>query len=338
MSKHEISIAFQTDKRAAEYVELAQLVDGYDFDCVTVYCDAPFHPSYGPLMLMAPHISRARLGAAAISPSRMHPIDIAAQTALLADIAKSSVYVGLARGAWLSDHGISELDPPIQAIREAAKVVRYMLRGEIGGYRGDVYQIADHIKSPYPLPDYEPPLLIGTWGRSLCGVAGEIADEVKIGGSANPNVIPHIRSYIAAGEKRVGRSGNDVQIVIGAVTVVDEDRDVARAAARRSVALYLPVVAGLDPSLEVEPELISRIETLYNVGDIVGACSLISDDLLDRFAFSGAPADLIRQAGALFGAGAGRVEFGTPHGLNKPEAGIRLIGDHVIPALRQNWS
>ncbi len=57
-----ISIAFQTDKTAAEYIALARLVNTYAFDTVTVYCDAPYHPPYAPLMLMAPHIERARVG------------------------------------------------------------------------------------------------------------------------------------------------------------------------------------------------------------------------------------------------------------------------------------
>ena len=48
----EISIAFQTDKTPEQYIALAKLVDQYDFDAVSVYCDAPFHPSYGPLLLM----------------------------------------------------------------------------------------------------------------------------------------------------------------------------------------------------------------------------------------------------------------------------------------------
>ena len=93
--RHEISIAFQTDKSAAQYVSLAKLVNNYDFDVVSVYCDAPYHPPFPPLMLMAPHIERARVGAAAISPSRIHPIDIAAQVALLAEVAHGGVYVGL---------------------------------------------------------------------------------------------------------------------------------------------------------------------------------------------------------------------------------------------------
>ena len=65
MSHRAISLAFQTDKSAAQYVALAQLVDQFAFDCVTVYCDAPFHPGYAPLLLMAPHIKRARVGIAA---------------------------------------------------------------------------------------------------------------------------------------------------------------------------------------------------------------------------------------------------------------------------------
>ena len=62
MTKRELSIAFQTDKRAQDYIDLAKLVNQYAFDAVTVYCDAPYHPSYGPLLLMAPHIEQSAIG------------------------------------------------------------------------------------------------------------------------------------------------------------------------------------------------------------------------------------------------------------------------------------
>lgn len=331
--QREISIAFQTDKTVDEYIALAKLVNEYAFDRVSVYCDAPFHPSYGPLLLMAPHIKAARLGPAAVSPSRIHPIDIAAQTALLAQVADGGVYLGIARGAWLEQHGIDERKPAVQALREAVDIVRYLLAGEAGGYAGDVFQIAPNVQAPYPLPDAPMPVMIGTWGRRTCALAGEIADEVKVGGSANPALVPVIRRYIAEGEQRAGRSVGTVGVALGAVTVVDEDREQARALARRSVALYLPVVAGLDPTLQVEPELIDRLRELADAHDYPTAAELVSDDLLDRFAFSGSPADLIRQGEALFEAGATRIEFGTPHGLDA-HIGIRLIGEKVLPALR----
>lgn len=337
--KHEISIAFQTDKTAAQYIALAKVVNRYDFDAVSVYCDAPFHPPYAPLMLMAPHIERARVGVAANAPSRIHPIDIAAQSALLADVAKGGVYIGVARGAWLEDHGIEEKQPPIQAIREAVEVIRYMLSGKEGGYHGQVYQIAPHVRAPYPLPS-QPipiPILIGTWGRKLCGLAGEIADEVKVGGSANPDIVPVIRDYIASGERTAGREVGSVGVVMGAVSVIDEDREAARQAARRSVALYLPVVAGLDPTVQVEPELIARLETLANQQAWDEAVALISDDLLDRFAFAGNADDMIHHASRLFEAGAARVEFGTPHGLSQAETGLRILGEQVLPELYRLW-
>ncbi|NPV66000.1 MAG: LLM class flavin-dependent oxidoreductase [Anaerolineae bacterium] len=329
----EISIAFQTDKSPAQYIALARLVDRYAFDAVSVYCDAPFQPSYGPLLLMAPHLRRARLGPAAVSPSRIHPIDIAAETALLAGLARGGVYVGIARGAWLAEHGIRELEPPLTAIREAVAVVRYLLAGAEGGLDGAIFPLAAHVRAPYPLPQGPIPILIGTWGRRLAALAGEIADEVKVGGSANPAMVPVMHGWIAAGERQAGRPEGSVGVVMGAVTVVDEDRGRARQAARRAAALYLPVVLPLDPTIPADPELIGRLQALVNAGESDAAAALISDDLLDRFAFAGAPADLIRQAEALFDAGASRIEFGTPHGLD-PTTGIHLLGERVIPALK----
>ena len=335
MGNRELSIAFQTDKRAGDYIALAKLVDQYAFDAVTVYCDAPYHPSYGPLLLMAPHIQRARIGPSGIAPSRMHPLDIAAQTALLADLAAGGVYIGLVRGGWLAEHGIRELDPPIRAIREAAEIIQKLLAGESAGYEGRVYQIAEHVRAPYPLPDARIPLQIGTWGRKLAALAGEIADEVKIGGSANPTLIPLIADCIATGEARAGRPRGGVKIVIGAVSVIDEDREAARWMARKAVSLYLPIVSKLDTTLEIDPELMARVQAQVNAGEDDAAARLIPDDIVDRFIFAGDPRDIIEQCGRLYDAGAQRIELGTPHGVGEAATGIRLIGERVIPALRE---
>ena len=332
MKQRELSIAFQTNKTAQEYIALAQQVNQYAFDAVSVYCDAPFHPSYAPLMLMAPYITQARLGAAAVSPSRMHPMDIAANTALLAGLAHGGVYVGIARGAWLDAHGIAELAPPLQAIREAVEVVQYFLEGRDDGYQGEVFQIAEHVRAPYPLPQERIPILIGSWGQKLCGIAGEIADEVKIGGTANPDVVPVIRSYINAGEQRTQRKPNNVNVVVGAVCVVDDDRDQARAFARREVALYLPIVAELDPTITLEPDLVARLRHHADQHEYDAAGRLISDDLLDRFVFAGDHHDVIRHCELLFEAGTNRIEFGTPHGLDSHK-GIDILGKRVLPAL-----
>ena len=145
-----------------------------------------------------------------------------------------------------------------------------------------------------------------------------------MGGSANPDVVPVMR-------ERIGTT--DVRIVLGAVTVVDEDGDRARKIARREVAMYLAVVAELDPTVSLDPELIARIRALVAGGDDEGAGALISDDVLDRFAFAGSPEQIAAHVEAVFDAGAGRVDFGTPHGV--PERrGVELLCAEVLPRLR----
>src|SRR5712664_4235657 len=102
----EISIAFQTDKTPSQYRELAQLVNRYDFDAVSVYGDMPNQPSFGPLMLMAPYLDRARIGPACVAPSRLPPVDMAGDIALLDHLTAGRAYLGISRGAWLERHGV----------------------------------------------------------------------------------------------------------------------------------------------------------------------------------------------------------------------------------------
>ena len=139
-------------------------------------------------------------------------------------------------------------------------------------------------------------------------------------------MLPHFRRVIDAAAAAIGRDGSEIEIAIGAVCVVDEDGAAARALARREVALYLPVVAELDPSLQLDPALLARIKEAAARYDFAAAGALISDDLLRCFAFAGTPQEVADHAAALFAAGAGRVEFGTPHGLSA-ESGLRLLGE-----------
>jgi 5,10-methylenetetrahydromethanopterin reductase len=166
----------------------------------------------------------------------------------------------------------------------------------------------------------------------VLALAGRIADEVKVGGSANPDLVPIVRERIAAGAAPAGRDPSEVGIVVGAVSVVDEDGAAARALARTEVAMYLEVVARLDPTVALPAGLLEHLRARLAAGDPEGAGRALPDDLLDRFAFSGTPEQVASQAAALFTAGVSRVEFGTPHGLTAAR-GIDLLGTRVMPLL-----
>ena len=101
-----------------------------------------------------------------------------------------------------------------------------------------------------------------------------------------------------------------MSVVVGCVSVVDEDGAWARDRARTAVAPYVDVIARLDATLER-----------------VGAVPL------DRFCIAGTHEDVAARVGELWDAGADRVELGTPQGRATP-AGVDLICDRVLPLLR----
>ncbi|HBX70686.1 MAG TPA: LLM class flavin-dependent oxidoreductase, partial [Chloroflexi bacterium] len=70
--------------------------------------------------------------------------------------------------------------------------------------------MAEHVRAPYPLPTEQPPLMIGTWGSKLAALAGEIAAELKIGGSANPALVPWMQAQLQPGEQKAGRPAGSV--------------------------------------------------------------------------------------------------------------------------------
>jgi 5,10-methylenetetrahydromethanopterin reductase len=328
----ELGIAFQTDKDPGEYATLAAAAEAYGFDVVSVFGDLLYQPPLPALLEMAGATSRVRLGPACLNPYTQHPYEIAGAIAALDAASGGRAYLGLARGTWLDAIGV-EQDRPLAALRDAAAIVRALLSGDDAGYTGMAYQLKPGTRLRYRRPAAEPPLLLGTWGPRGAALAGEIADEIKAGGSANPALVPLIRSRVEAGAEAAGRRTGEVKVVLGAVTVVDLDGAAARRRARTEVAMYLAVVAGLDPTVRLPAGLTDRVRALVRAGDHEGAGALIPDDVLDLCAFSGTPDHVAALARRVLDAGADRVDFGTPHGLTDAE-GVALLGRRVLPQLR----
>jgi 5,10-methylenetetrahydromethanopterin reductase len=330
--RRSVSLALQTDKALTAYGALAAQAEAYGFDGVTVYNDMLYQPAWLPLLEIARHTRRVRLGPAAVNPFTCHPINIAGNIALIDEAAQGRAYLGLARGAWLDFVG---LNPPraAAALQEAFACVRRLLTRSTEPFHGKVFHLAGGASLRWDVFRADVPFLLGTWGPRTMGACLPYIAEVKLGGTTNPRMVAHVRAQLAETCAQAGRRSDAVGVVAGAVTVVAEDGHAARAVARRSAALYLPVIAPLDPTLDIEPQRLERINAAAGAYDFEAAARDISDELLSRLAFAGTPDQVAEQAAALYAAGAGRVEFGTPHGLTAEE-GLRLLGTRVLPALR----
>jgi 5,10-methylenetetrahydromethanopterin reductase len=262
---------------------------------LSVFHDLFFPPAIGPLLAMARVTERVRLGPAALNPSTLHPYEIAGQIASLDAASGGRAYLGLVAGAWLDQLGLDE-SKPLTRLREAVEVVRRLLARDTSGFAGERLTLAPGARLAYEPLRADVPLMLGTWRQRTAAYAATVADEVKIGGCANPDMVRLMREWLGPEGPR---------IVVGAVTVVDEDGAAARARAADEVRLYLDVVGALDPTLEGAPPP------------------------LEKFAFAGTPGEVAAHARSLFDAGAHRVEFGTPQGR------LDLLCDRVLPELRR---
>jgi 5,10-methylenetetrahydromethanopterin reductase len=328
----ELSIALQSDEDLGTYASVAPRIEELGFGTVSVYSDLLYPSPLLPLITIAQRTRRIRLGPACLNPYLLHPLEIANQLHILDTVSGGRAYLGLARGAWLDAVGVGQ-ERPVRRLREAIDVVRHLFAGRDEAYRGEIFQVQPGVRLTYRPRRPDVDLVLGAWGPLGTSLAGELAGEVKIGGSANPALLPPARQALARGEARAGRPPGTAGLACGAVTVVDEDGARARRRARAEVATYLPVVAGLDPVPGLGAADLAAMQRLVRAGDHEAAGRLVPDAVLDRFAFSGTPDQVAAQVEGLFEAGATRVEFGTPHGLTAAD-GIELLGRRVLPAVR----
>lgn len=326
----EIGISFRAEPNSKILQATAEVLKQYAFDVVSVYEDLGDQSPMYPLFEFAKHHESARLGPACIAVAKHPSMDlIVGDISRLNDLVPGRAYLGLAAGAWMDYVGLKTSS--VKRVREAVETSKYLLEKREEGYEGEFYKIKPGFKVNYETPEIKVPLLIGAWGRNMTALAGEIADEIKIGGSANPLMLGIVRNRLAIGACRVGRNVNEVGVVLGAVTVVSDDRKEALRYARQKAASYINIIATKDPTAMADfPDEIGAIKTAMATGNIEEAVRCMPDALAKRFMFAGSVGDIIQQTEAIFNAGGDRVEYGTPHGLDGIE-GLHILGKKVLP-------
>lgn len=289
-------------KSVADVRASAEAAAPYAFDSFSVYGDLGDLPPYGVLHASADVLRGTpilHIGPLGVPVGMQHPEVIATHAMVLEEQLPRQSSIGLVRGAFLE--ALGERPAPLHRLRET---IRY-IRQRFGNER-------------------VPPLYVGGFGPNILALAGRLAvDGVKLGGSANPALAERAATLI---------NNPAVEIVLGAVSVIDPDRQAARTVARTEVAKYLAVVGTLDPTLDGDERAsLRQFMERFQVAD-PRAGDAISDALLDRFALAGTANDALAALENMNGKAA-RFEFGTPHGLGNRADAITYIGETIIKEL-----
>jgi 5,10-methylenetetrahydromethanopterin reductase len=288
----------------ADVRESAAVASAYDYDSFSVYGDLGDLPPYAVLHAAADELTLSNIpyiGPMGVPVGMMHPEVITGNAITLAQQLPGQTSIGLVRGAFLDQIG----EKPASLAQMRSTV--------------------EHIRRGFDLHDIDtPPIYLGGFGPRLLRMAGELAvDGVKLGGSVNPRLAEKARDAI---------DHSETSVVLGAVSVIDADRNAARCLARHEVAKYLAVVGDLDTTLSIEnQESLQYFNRAAGLGD-PEAYTYISDALLDSFALAGTPEDALSRLEAMHGK-VDRFEFGTPHGLHGRPQAIQLIGKTILNQL-----
>ncbi|MHA1966472.1 MAG: LLM class flavin-dependent oxidoreductase [Candidatus Hodarchaeales archaeon] len=335
MNNCEISIALQTNKPISDYGPIARQIENLGFDGLSVYNDMLYQPAWLPLLEITRNTEKIRIGPASVNPFTCHPINIAGNIALIDEYSNGRAYLGLARGAWLDYIGLKPKNP-IRALKEAMECIRHLLKQSKRAFKGIFFSLEGGDSLRWNILRERIPFLLGSWGPKTIQACIHEISEIKLGGTANSDVIPWIRSVIKKATGKINRDVSEIGLTIGAVSVVDQDGDKARDLARKNAVLYLPIVSRLDPTLKLDEELLSSIQKTTSKYDFKEASEYIDDELLQKIAFAGTPEEIINQTFDLFKKGVNRIEYGTPHGLITGKEGIEVLGKEVLPQVREH--
>ena len=213
---------------------------------ISVFHDLLFQPAICPLLLMA-RVRPSACGSARRRSTRTRSIPSSSPARPPRSTSpRAAAPISVSSPVRGSIGSVSTRAARLQRMREAVEIVRRLLAGDRSGLRrGALHARAGRRPRTTRRCARAIPLIDRHLEAADGGAApANVADEVKIGGCANPEMVRLMRAWIGY---------DDVGIVVGAVTVVDEDGDAARARAAAEVAMYLDVVGGLDPTLDLAP-------------------------------------------------------------------------------------
>ena len=191
---------------------------------------------------------------------------------------------------------------PVRTLREAAVICRRLWSGEELTYAGEVFS-ADRARLQSP-PAAMPALVLGTRSPGVMRLAGELADRVLVGARYwSPAQAAEYRRWLAEGAARAGRRPEDVEVSPRLTVCISDDGDLARRSVKRYVAHYLSLLR--PPDLNLPPGFIDQVDEVlaqargwyfdHDRYDPPEIFDLIDDDLVERFAVAGSPADCLTQ-------------------------------------------
>ncbi|MCL4790787.1 MAG: LLM class flavin-dependent oxidoreductase [Gammaproteobacteria bacterium] len=334
-----IDVILDARARARELAELGQLAENCGINGVWVSSLLDSRDPFANMALLAQATSRIRLGPIAVNPFDTHPVKIASALLTLNEMSAGRAQIVIGGGGEALQALDIRPERRVRAVRECVEIIRAAASGERISYAGELFRVRN-LQLRW-LESAPPAICVGASQQQMLRMAAACADGIMMSdmppGPASQAIATLDAALAEHGRQRPGFTTN-----VFTAWHVYPDRQQARQEARRWLLLrgiFRPWLLAefLDPA---DVDLVMASEAAFAKAFAAGSHLVdgvpdrVLDRMVDKLTVSGSPDDLepvIDKLRKLRDAGLGSVALRL---YADPATSIRLIGDRVVPALR----
>jgi len=272
--------------------------------------------------------TRIRVALGVTSALVRHPAVLALEIATISRAYPNRFVAGIGVGVapWLAQMGLST-SRQLAAVRECVSSLRDLLAGRTVNTVGEHFTFAN-VRLDYPPPS-PVPLHVGAAGPRMLELAGEIADGTVLSVGASERYIAWADEHISKGRRTLARDRRHHELTVFAMYAVDDDREVARKAAKTALAHHL---YHSGPSALTTAYGISEIVADLSRSDVEAFERAMPDKWIDDLAIAGDPRECVEKLQAFGMTGIHGVALLPASGLSARKV-LELTGAEVRPHL-----
>ena len=334
-----IDIILGAGHTASEVEELGVLADGYGLG---TFWNQSFPSRRDPLLTMAGLAAATddiRLGTMPVSPYEIHPLRLADGLLTFNELCggRASVLIG---GLGHSVMRVTGLQPErrVTAVRDCVRILTGIAADRTLDYEGECYSLRDY--RPEWAVVGPPRVYVGSTGPMMLAMAGEVADGIMMS-DAPLGKMSDVMSHVARGLEAAGRSRSDIRINnFFAWHIKENAADSLREARRELIwrgllqSWHTEPFLGAEDAAFVEASKDAFLQAFLRRDDrIDGVPDAIVNTLVENLTFAGGldqVGRVVEHLNAFENAGLDEIALKVH---DDPAAAIRLVGEHLVPAL-----
>ena len=333
-----IDVILDARANPRELAELGRLAERFGLHGVWVSSLLDSRDPFAALSLLAQTSSRIRLGPIAVNPFDTHPVRIASAVLSLNEMASGRARIVIGGGGEALQALDIRPDRRVRAVRECVEIIRAAASGQPVNYAGQLFRVKNlqlrWLESPPPA------ILVGASQPQMLRMAATCADGSMLSDMPPGPATAAIRTLDAA-LTAGGRSRPAFDTTVFTAWHVYSDREQAAREARRWLLLrgiFRPWLLAeflapgdVDLVMKSQPAFAKSFAAGSHVVD--GVPDRVLDALVDNVTICGSPDDLepvLQKLRHLKDAGLAGIALRL---YTDPAASIRLIGEHILPAL-----